>query len=616
MVSALRRSELAKNAIAVSTRHSLNQIPTTSEETTVPLMDRERTHAEHRRDRRSEQSRLRSIVERLADGVVIVDAAGVIRFANPAAETLFGRSNKELVGSSLGFPAVVGESTEVDVMRPGDGSVTAELRVVDVDWAGVPAMLVSLRDITDRKRAVERERQLERERAARAEAEAASQAKSEFLATMSHELRTPLNAVIGYAELLDLGVAGALTGDQRHQLSRIRASGRHLLGLVNEILDLAKIEAGRLSVNNAIARAGDSADSALSLVQSRADEKGIRFVDRCQGNSDAAYLGDEDRVRQILINLLSNAVKFTPPGGEISLECGTTTQPDLDARLAHILNWVYFRVRDTGIGIPLEHLPLIFDPFVQVDTGHTRTSDGSGLGLTISRRLARLMGGDLTVQSTVGKGSAFTLWLQAAPSQPIAKPREWPESAEPAVRTHGLADVGALLLHEIETVVDGLAMRLRDEERLPATKSMKFSQVSDHIPSYLADLGGMLIAIDEAAGQPSSLLADGTEIQRLIAERHGAQRARLGWTADGLRREYVLLREEVIRVLRTRAGSISQATLVEALAVLNRVIEQAEDVGVRSLQRCRSSETVETVVEAVRLIVDNEEEGSPPGDGA
>ena len=495
-------------------------------------MDRERTPAERRRDRRSEQSRLRSIVQRLADGVVIVDRAGTIRFANPAAETLFGRSNKELVGSSLGFPAVVGESTEVDVMRPVGESVTAELRVVDVDWAGTPAMLVSLRDITDRKRAAERERQLEREQTARAEAEAASQAKSEFLATMSHELRTPLNAVIGYAELLDLGVAGALTGDQRHQLSRIRASGRHLLSLVNEILDLAKIEAGRLSVSNAIARAGDSADSALSLVQTRADEKGIRFVDHCLGNSEAAYLGDEDRVRQILINLLSNAVKFTPPGGEISVDCGTTTQPDLDARVGHVLNWVYFRVRDTGIGIPPEHLPLIFDPFVQVETGHTRSNDGSGLGLTISRRLARLMGGDLTVQSVVGKGSAFTLWLQAAPSQPIATPKEWPESPGTAARTHGLADVGALLLHEIETIVDGLAMRLRDEERLPTAKSLKFSQVSDHLPSYLADLGGMLIAIDETAGQPSSLLADGTEIQRLIAERHGAQRARLGWTSE------------------------------------------------------------------------------------
>src|SRR5438105_323488 len=213
-------------------------------------MDGERAHADRRRDRRSEQGRLRSIVERLADGIVIGDAAGVIRFANPAAQELFGRSHKQLVGTPLGFPVVLGESAEVDVMRPGDGAITTELRVVDVEWGGAPAMLVSLRDITDRKRAAERERQLERERTARAEAEAASQAKSEFLATMSHELRTPLNAVIGYAELLDLGVAGALTTEQRQQVVRIRNSARHLLGLVNEVLDLSKVEAGRLSVHN------------------------------------------------------------------------------------------------------------------------------------------------------------------------------------------------------------------------------------------------------------------------------------------------------------------------------------------------------------------------------
>jgi hypothetical protein len=285
-------------------------------------------------------------------------------------------------------------------------------------------------------------------------------------------------------------------------------------------------------------------------------------------------------------------VKFTQAGGEIALDCGTTSRPDSDARVSQGTSWVYFRVRDTGIGIPAEHLRCIFDPFVQVETGRTRSTDGSGLGLTISRRLARLMGGDLTVRSTPGDGSVFTLWLPAAPSQPIAKPREWRENVANAAGVHGLADVGALLLHEIETVVDGLLLRLRDEQ-LPAADSLKFSQLSDHIPSYLADLGGMLIAIDESNGQPSSLLADSTEIHRLIAEKHGAQRARLGWSTAGIRREYALLREELVRVLRTRAGSISKASLVEGLTILNRVIEQAEEASVRSLQRARSSDTVE-----------------------
>src|SRR5690349_11563033 len=405
-------------------------------------MTERRTGTDRRRNRTEEQRRLRSMVERLADGILVVDADGVIRFANPAAEGLFGRRVSDLVGTELGFPVVVGETAEIEVVRPGGESVTAELRIVDADWAeeGQSARLVSIRDITDRKRAADRERQLERERAARAEAEASSQAKSEFLAMMSHELRTPLNAVIGYAELLDLGIAGPLTSEQRHQLSRIRTSGRHLLGLVNEVLDLAKIEAGRLSINTGVGRAGDVADAALSLVQTRADEKGIRFVAQCMGDAGAVFRGDEDRVRQILVNLLSNAVKFTNPGGEVTVECGTTSEPDTEARVQPHARWVYLRVRDTGVGIPQAQLPFIFDPFVQGETGHTRSNDGSGLGLTISRRLARLMGGDVTVRSTPDKGSVFTLWLPAGAADQVQPRLGWRDTTGDGPRLRGLAD--------------------------------------------------------------------------------------------------------------------------------------------------------------------------------
>ena len=558
-------------------------------------MNGEPTHADRRRNRRSEKNRLRSIVERLADGVVIVDSAGVIRFANPAAEVLFGRSRDQLVGTQLGFPVVVSDSTEVEVRRASGETITTELRVVDVEWGSAPALLVSLRDITDRKRAAERERQLERERAARTEAEAASQAKSEFLAMMSHELRTPLNAVIGYAELLDLGIAGPLTNDQRHQLARIRTSGRHLLGLVNEVLDLAKIEAGRLSVSMSTGRAGVVADAALSLVQNRADEKGIRFVGQV-GDGEAVYQGDEDRVRQILVNLLSNAVKFTESGGTVSLDCGVTASPDPSARLHGGPKWVYLRVRDTGVGIQPQHLPLIFDPFVQAETGHTRTSEGSGLGLTISRRLARLMGGDLTVQSQPGAGSVFTLWLPACmPKSDLARP-DWQAAPDEIPRLRGVADLGELLVREIETIIEVLVVRIRDEELVPGAKALKFSQLADHYPCLLADLGAMLIAIEEAGGQPSSLLADGNDIQRLVAERHGAQRARLGWTVDMLRREYVLLREELAGTLRRRARAIPPSAIEEGFIILNRILEQAEDSSVRGLLRARTTDDVKPQV--------------------
>jgi len=566
-------------------------------------MSERRSGVERRRNRTDESRRLRAIVDRLADGILVVDGEGVIRFANPAAELLFGRSQAQLIGTELGFPVVAGENAEIEVVRPGGETITAELRIVDADWGaaseGDIARLVSLRDITDRKRAVERERQLERERAARAEAEAASQAKSEFLAMMSHELRTPLNAVIGYAELLDLGIAGPLTVEQRHQLSRIRASGRHLLGLVNEVLDLAKIEAGRLSVNAGLGRAGDAADAALSLVQPRADEKGIVFVGQCSGDPDAIYEGDEDRVRQILVNLLSNAVKFTEPGGQVALECGTRDYPDHDARVVHNhAKWVYLRVRDNGIGITDEQLPLIFDPFVQGETGHTRSNDGSGLGLTISRRLARLMGGDITVKSTPGNGSAFTLWLPAGIAQTLGRRPPWQTRDEESPRLQGLAEFGELLLREVETIIEALVVRIREDDAVPGAKSLKFSLLVDHYPSYLADLAGMLIAIEESAGQPSGLFGDGSDIQRLVAERHGAQRSRLGWSPEDVRKEYALLRYELARVIHRRARAIPDAAVDEGLVILSRVLDQGEEASLRGFWRARAAEKEETRITA------------------
>jgi signal transduction histidine kinase len=254
---------------------------------------------------------------------------------------------------------------------------------------------------------------------ARTTAEHASHVKSQFLATMSHEIRTPINAIIGYTELLDLGIAGPLTDEQRSQLARIRASGRHLVGLIDDVLDLAKVEAGQMAVTSTAAVAGTAVDAALTLVRPQAAAKAIQLSATCDGDRNAPYVGDQARVQQILINLLSNAVKFTPSHGRVRIQCGTSdTGPALGSPTAG--RWTHFTVEDTGIGIPKVKLESIFQPFMQVESGYTRTHGGTGLGLTISRRLARLMGGDLTVESYEGEGSRFTLSLPAPASTRVS----------------------------------------------------------------------------------------------------------------------------------------------------------------------------------------------------
>jgi signal transduction histidine kinase len=251
--------------------------------------------------------------------------------------------------------------------------------------------------------------------ALRLEAEAASNAKSDFLAKMSHEIRTPINAMMGYAELLEMRIAGPITEMQAKQLSRIRASGEHLTSLVNEILDLAKIESGRMGVEPTVGIAGDAADAALNLIRPQATTKGIDLVARAVGDPRAEYLGDPQRVQQIITNLLSNAVKFTATGGSVSIRCATAKHAPIPSTNG-TASWTSITVQDTGVGIAMEDQDRIFHPFVQVDVGYTRAHGGTGLGLTISRNLAQMMGGEISVESVFGEGSRFTLWLPSPDS--------------------------------------------------------------------------------------------------------------------------------------------------------------------------------------------------------
>ncbi|PYP76884.1 MAG: hypothetical protein DMD35_17505 [Gemmatimonadetes bacterium] len=236
-------------------------------------------------------------------------------------------------------------------------------------------------------------------------AEAANRAKSQFLAIMSHELRTPLNAIGGYAELLEMGIRGPITPEQREDIHRIQSSQRHLLGLINEVLNYARLETGTVSydLDDVVVREALVAGESLVTPQARA--KGLTLLTKDCPPTVVAR-ADAEKLRQILVNLLSNAVKFTDSGGRVEMSCSQDAEH------------VRIRVRDTGIGIPADKLHVIFDPFVQVRGDLARRHEGTGLGLAISRDLARGMGGDLTVESTLREGSVFTVLLPRAVGTP------------------------------------------------------------------------------------------------------------------------------------------------------------------------------------------------------
>jgi PAS domain S-box-containing protein len=280
--------------------------------------------------------------------------------------------------------------------RRKDGTlIDVAIMAQDVEHDGRKARVVLAADVT------ERENLLRAERLARTVAEDANQLKTEFLATMSHELRTPLNAIAGYAELLEMGIHGPVTDDQRSALERIQRSQRHLLGLINDILNFAKLSAGRVEYDLADVSVQRTVDTLVPMIEPQLRSKRLHFShDGCA--EDLTLRADEEKLCQILLNLLSNAIRFTGEEGAISIAC--TERDDM----------VLIDVRDTGSGIPSDRLAQIFEPFVQINRRLSTPNEGTGLGLAISRDLARAMSGDITVESELGRGSTFTVALPRA----------------------------------------------------------------------------------------------------------------------------------------------------------------------------------------------------------
>jgi signal transduction histidine kinase len=540
--------------------------------------------ARTRRELERSKARFRDVIERNADAIVVVDADGVVQFANGVAVELFGRSQEALVGSPFGYPMTVGESTEVDLVRNGDPPRAVELRVVESEWEGEMACIISLRDITERKRAEEDARRLIRARAARSaaeltarrfrflaeattvlsssldyektlaalarlcvseiadwalvyivdddnqvhrlevahrdsakldlvgelrdlpiepdsshpvhgvletgqpllvrdvtaarlaqiaqhprhlelltalgatsfmlvpliargrslgaiglvcthpevhfddqdlalaenlasraalavdnarlyrEAQDATRSKTDLLAVISHDLRTPLTSIIGYAELLIMGVPEPLNEGTRERVERMRAGAQHLLHLINQLLAMSRLDAGREEVRPEDVDVAELAREVAVVIEPLALERHLRFVVDVPDHPIVVRT-DPGKLHQVLVNLAANAIKFTETG-QVTVRVAGAPAGEAAGE-----DTVTIRVEDTGPGIAAEHLERIFEPFWQVDQDQRGNQGGTGLGLSVVRKLVELLGGRIRVESTPGEGSVFTVTL-------------------------------------------------------------------------------------------------------------------------------------------------------------------------------------------------------------
>ncbi len=386
----------------------------------------QRLNASLERRARESETRYRQIVELAEEGIWAIDSCARTTYVNRAIERMLGYSESELLGHPIAdfLGDSPGQQASASVINPSNanqvsrGELKLKTKTGEECWVYMstsPALdetgqmlwaCALVYDITDRKQA---EAQLrgsnERISLANAELARATRLKDEFLASMSHELRTPLNSILGLSEALQEEVYGELTPRQRKSLATIEQSGKHLLELINDILDLSKIESGKMALQISPVSLETLCQSSLTFIKQQAHQKQITLEFEISPEL-GEIAADERRLRQVLVNLLSNAVKFTPEGGRVILAVSANPEERV----------VQFSVKDTGIGIAPEHLDKLFQPFVQLDSRLSRRYAGTGLGLSLVRRIMELHGGGVVLESEVNQGSCFTVTLPWQPS--------------------------------------------------------------------------------------------------------------------------------------------------------------------------------------------------------
>ena len=371
------------------------------------------------------RSRFGNLTESMPDAIIMADATGRIVLVNTQTERLFGYERGELLGNRIevllpvhghrdGFfadPLVrqMGPGLELHGKRKDGTEFPVEIKLSPIDTEDGMLALSAIRDITERKRSetVLREKNVELAdammslREKNLELADAIQTKDRFLATMSHELRTPMNAIIGFTGTLLMKLPGPLTRDQERHLNTVRSSAGHLLTLINDLLDLSKIEAGKLELANEPTACGEVLHGVANALRLQAEAKGLGFLVTVP-EQGCVIRTDKRALNQIVLNLATNAIKFSDRG---------TVELGMESTMIGGKSWIEITVSDTGIGIRAEDQPRLFEAFTRLGTSSERNREGTGLGLHLSQKLAELMGGRIACRSQHGMGSTFTLSL-------------------------------------------------------------------------------------------------------------------------------------------------------------------------------------------------------------